>query len=285
LRPHRPQEVIEGLGGRVIETDGHAHDRIRAALTEARTDAGKPTLIIGHTTIAKGSCSMENSCDSHGSPFSEEEIQKTKACLGLPSDAPFFLPAEAVERFRTRHGAVREKRLAWQNALKQRLDADPAFEDLWRQCKRTPGNRRFSWPEFEPGSSVATRKAWGAALSALIDQMPLFVGGSADLDPSNQTAKFRDATGIFDADNPAGRNLCFGVREFPMGAIVNGIALHGGLVPFGATFWSFPTTSETPCACRPCNACPFCTSSPTTPFTWARTAPPTSPSSTRVPCG
>ncbi len=233
------KKVFEGLGWRVVEIDGHDHDRIRAALTEAKTDAGKPTLIIGHTTIAKGSCSMENSCDSHGSPFSEEEIQKTKTCLGLPADAPFFLPAEAVERFRTRHGAVREKRLAWQKALQQRLDTDAAFEDLWRQGKRNPGNRRFAWPEFEPGSSVPTRKAWGAALSALIDQMPLFVGGSADLDPSNQTAKFRDATGIFGADNPAGRNLCFGVREFPMGAVLNGIALHGGLVPFGATFLVF----------------------------------------------
>jgi transketolase len=86
---------------------------------------------------------------------------------------------------------------------------------------------------------VATRKAWGAALNALIDQLPLLVGGSADLDPSNQTEKFRQLTGVFGRENPLGRNLCFGVREFPMGAIVNGIALHGGLVPFGATFLLF----------------------------------------------
>ncbi len=233
------KKVFEGLGWRVIEIDGHDHAQIRAALTQAKTDAGKPTLIIGHTTIAKGSCSMENNCDSHGSPFSSEEIAKTKACLGLPADTPFYLPADVLERFRARHGSVRAKRLAWQAGLQKRLDMDAAFEDLWRQARRTPANRTFSWPEFEPGASVATRKAWGSALSALIDQLPLFVGGSADLDPSNQTAKFRDLVGIFGPDNRAGRNLCFGVREFPMGAIVNGIALHGGLVPFGATFLVF----------------------------------------------
>ncbi len=231
--------VFEGLGWRVIEIDGHDHDRIRAALAEAKTDAGKPTLIIGHTTIAKGSCSMENSCDSHGSPFSEDEIKKTKECLGLPADTPFFLPREVLDHFRVRYPALRQARRDWLDTLSGRLDTDPAFESLWRQIRRTPANRTFVWPEFEAGSSVATRKAWGAALAALIDQMPLFVGGSADLDPSNQTAKFRDTTGIFDADNPAGRTLCFGVREFPMGAILNGIALHGGLVPFGATFLVF----------------------------------------------
>jgi hypothetical protein len=231
--------VFAGLGWRVIEIDGHDHDRIRAALAEAKTAAGQPTLIIGHTPIAKRSCSMENSCDSHGSPFSEDEIKKTKECLGLPADTPFFLPREVLDHFRVRYPALRQARRDWLDTLSGRLDTDPAFESLWRQIRRTPANRTFVWPEFEAGSSVATRKAWGAALAARIDQKPLFGGGSADLDPTNQTAKFRDTTGIFDADNPAGRTLCFGVREFPMGAILNGIALHGGLVPFGATFLVF----------------------------------------------
>ncbi len=123
--------------------------------------------------------------------------------------------------------------------LEERLSADPAFEDLWRQIRRAPSNRTFTWPAFDPAKAVATRSAWGTALGALIDQMPLLVGGSADLDPSNQTEKFRKTVGVFGRDNPLGRNLCFGVREFPMGAIVNGIALHGGLVPFGATFLMF----------------------------------------------
>ncbi|QLA16955.1 transketolase [Desulfolutivibrio sulfoxidireducens] len=233
------KKVFEGLGWRVLEIDGHDHARIRAALAEAKTDAGKPTLIIGHTTIAKGSCSMENNCDSHGSPFSEQEITKTKGCLGLPADTSFFLPPEALEHFRVRHASLRQAKKDWLDSLSKRLDADGDFKSLWRQSLCAPSKRTFTWPEFEPGASVATRKAWGAALAALIDQMPLFVGGSADLDPSNQTAKFRDATGIFSPDNPAGRTLCFGVREFPMGALINGIALHGGLVPFGATFLVF----------------------------------------------
>ncbi|MDP2846842.1 MAG: transketolase C-terminal domain-containing protein, partial [Humidesulfovibrio sp.] len=91
----------------------------------------------------------------------------------------------------------------------------------------------------EPGKKIATRQAWGACLNAMKDFLPNLVGGSADLDPSNQTAKFRDAVGIFAADNPLGRNRSFGVREFPMAAILNGLALHGGVIPFGATFLTF----------------------------------------------
>jgi transketolase len=94
-------------------------------------------------------------------------------------------------------------------------------------------------PSFEPGKKVATRAAWGSCLNVLKDALPHLMGGSADLDPSNQTAKFRDAVGIFASDNPTGRNLSFGVREFPMAAILNGMALHGGVVPFGATFLTF----------------------------------------------
>jgi transketolase len=163
-----PKMVFEGLGWQVIEIDGHDHARIRTALTEARTDAGKPTLIIGHTTIAKGSCSMENSCDSHGSPFSEEEIQKTKACLGLPSDAPFFLPAEAVERFRTRHGAVREKRLpgktplssAWTRTPRSRICGGSA--NAPRATAASPGPSSSPaplWPPARPGARPCPRSS------------------------------------------------------------------------------------------------------------------------------
>jgi len=105
--------------------------------------------------------------------------------------------------------------------------------------KRSPGNRSFKWPAFEPDSKIATRSAWGKCLESLVDQLPILVGGSADLDPSNMTVKFREMVGNFSPETPLGRNLAFGVREFPMGAIVNGIALHGGLIPFGATFLMF----------------------------------------------
>ena len=231
--------LFESMGWHVIEIDGHDHAAIRDALDAARAETSRPSMIIGHTTIAKGASTMEGDCASHGAPFSDAEITATKKYLGLPQDKPFYLPDEVGQHFRARYPALTAARKAWDKALEARLGTDAAFEDLWRQAKRAPGNRTFAWPTFDPAKSVATRSAWGAALNALTDQFPLLVGGSADLDPSNQTEKFRKVTGVFSPEKPLGRTLCFGVREFPMGAIVNGIVLHGGLMAFGATFLIF----------------------------------------------
>jgi len=231
--------LFESLGWHVIEIDGHDHAAIHAAIDAAKAETKRPSMIIGLTTIAKGSSTMEGKSASHGAPFSETEVKATKKLLGLPEDRTFYMPQDVADHFHSRNQAQEAARKAWNAALEDRLANDGAFEDLWRQIKRAPGNRTFAWPVFEPGKSMATRSAWGAALNGLIDQLPLLVGGSADLDPSNQTEKFRQLTGIFTKENRLGRNLCFGVREFPMGAIVNGIALHGGLIPFGATFLIF----------------------------------------------
>lgn len=231
--------LFESMGWQVIEIDGHDHAAISAALDAARAETSRPSMIIGHTTIAKGACTMEGDSGSHGAPFSADEVKATKKLLGLPEDQAFYLPAEVGEHFRGRYPALAAARKTWDATLETRLSSDAAFEDLWRQAKRAPGNRAFNWPTFDPAKPVATRSAWGAALNAITDQYPLLVGGSADLDPSNQTEKFRKATGVFSPTKRLGRTLCFGVREFPMGAIVNGIVLHGGLMAFGATFLIF----------------------------------------------
>jgi len=231
--------LFESMGWHVVEIDGHDHAAIAGALDAARAETSRPSMIIGHTTIAKGASTMEGDCASHGAPFSDAEIKSTKKYLELPEDQPFYLPTEVGQHFRARYPALTAERKAWDKALEARLASDAAFEDLWRQAKRAPGNRTFNWPTFDPAKAVATRSAWGAALNAITDQFPLLVGGSADLDPSNQTEKFRKVTGVFSPKNPLGRTLCFGVREFPMGAIVNGIVLHGGLMAFGATFLIF----------------------------------------------
>ena len=233
------KKLFESLGWRVIEIDGHDHEAIRAALAAARAEKKRPTMIIGTTVIAKGSSTMEGNCASHGAPFTEAEIRETKKQLGLSEETAFDLPSDVLAHFQGRFGELATARLAWNARLEERLESDAAFEELWRQVRQTPRERKLAWPTFETEKPVATRTAWGAALNALIDQLPLLVGGSADLDPSNQTEKFRQLTGVFGRDNPLGRNLSFGVREFPMGAIVNGIALHGGLIPFGATFLIF----------------------------------------------
>ena len=125
-----------------------------------------------------------------------------------------------MAHFQGRFGALAAARKAWNACLEERLNSDAAFEELWRHVSRAPKDRTLAWPTFETEKPVATRTAWGAALNALIDQLPLLVGGSADLDPSNQTEKFRQLTGVFGRDNPLGRNLSFGVREFPMATIL-----------------------------------------------------------------
>jgi transketolase len=212
---------------------------IAAAITAAQAETTRPSLIIGHTTMAKGCATMEGSADTHGAPLPEDELRCTKARLGLPEETPFFLPEEVVTHFRSRHPELRALRAAW-NARRDALLADATTAARLREVQTPVWERRLTWPTFEASGSVATRKAFGACLMALADQLPLLVGGSADLDPSNQTAKFRDTYGVFHAqDNPKGRNICFGVREFPMAAMLNGMALHGGVVPFGATFLVF----------------------------------------------
>ena len=233
------KKVFEGFGWHVLDIDGHDHAAIRAAIGKARAETAKPTLIIGHTTIAKGTATREGDYETHGAPLAPEEIAASKKKMGLPADQEFYLPNEVLAHFRSRSEELRSRAAQWSRALESKLDNDQNFQELWRVVKRTPANRKFNWPPFQPGTSIATRSAWGKCLEALIDQFPILVGGSADLDPSNMTAGFREKAGVFEAETPLGRNLAFGVREFPMGAIVNGILLHGGLAAFGATFLTF----------------------------------------------
>jgi transketolase len=232
-------KIFEGLCWQVIEIDGHDHDQIRQAIKKAKSDPFRPSLIIGHTTIAKGSATMEGSADTHGSPMSPEEIAATKQRIGLSPEESFALPEEVCDHFRVRYPELRNKAAAWQQTLAAKLDHDAGFAGLWARVKASREALALTWPEFESGKNVATRKAFGQCLNGLIDQLPTLVGGSADLDPSNQTVYFRETTGCFGRTNPLGRNLCFGVREFPMAAICNGLALHGGTIPFCATFLVF----------------------------------------------
>jgi transketolase len=223
----------------VIEIDGHDHEAIRSAIKEARATTDQPTLIIGHTTMARGSATLEGSETTHGSPMSPEEIQATKKRLGLPEDQSFFLPQEVLAHYRQRFSLLSDLSDQWSESLARKQSQDASFASLWADIHKPASRREITWPDFEPDTDLATRKAFGACLNGLIDQFPNLMGGSADLDPSNQTVHFRETTGIFGKTNPLGRNFSFGVREFPMGVIVNGIALHGGIIPFGATFLVF----------------------------------------------
>jgi transketolase len=231
------RKVFEGMCWQVLEVDGHNHDEIRAAIKEAKAETGKPTLIIGHTTMAKGCASMEGSHKTHGSPLSAEEIAATKEKLGMPAD-DFYVPADVVESYRSRFDDLRKKAADWKGTVDAKM-ADAAFAEMWGHVTKPRPELEIKWPEFTPGETMATRKAWGACLNGIMESLPTLVGGSADLDPSNQTQHFRDTYGDFGVDGYGCRNFAFGVREFPMAAIMNGLQLHGGVMPFGATFLTF----------------------------------------------
>ena len=227
--------VFEGFGWHVQEIDGHNHDQIREAIEKAQV-VDRPSLIIGTTFMAQGSATMEGDHETHGAPLPQEEIDATKEKLGLPEEK-FYLPKVVVDYFQSRFVELRELVSKWEKASKAaKENAD--FEALWKIAINGT-LPEISYPEFEPGSSLATRKAFGATLDKFAEQVPSIIGGSADLEPSNYTGNFAKRYGDFSRKNRTGRNLAFGVREFPMAAALNGMALHGGVIPFGGTFLVF----------------------------------------------
>ena len=231
------RKVFEGFQWQVIEIDGHDHQAIRQAIEEARKENEHPTLIIGNTIMAKGSATREGDHETHGSPLPEEEIAATKEKMGLPADQHFYIPMDVLNHFRSRFDELHSEEKNWQNTLDKMKKANPEFAKIWQSIFNDIVTQNLSLPKFD--EVMATRAAFGKTLVTLAAQMPHLIGGSADLEPSNQTRAFMEKTGEFSADNPLGRNISFGVREFPMGAILNGMALHGGLRPFGSTFLVF----------------------------------------------
>tara|TARA_B000000477_G_scaffold57564_1_gene48497 strand:- start:1169 stop:3172 length:2004 start_codon:yes stop_codon:yes gene_type:complete len=228
-------QIFEGFGWHVQEIDGHNHEEIREALEKAQV-VDRPSLIIGTTIMAKGSATMEGDHETHGAPLPQDEINQTKEKLGLPLES-FYLPNEVISHFQKRFSDLKEKVNNWNGSVTKSCN-DESFKSLW---DKTINNQleEIDFPEFEKGSSLATRKAFGLTLDTFAKQIPSLVGGSADLEPSNYTGNFAKTYGDFSKDNRSGRNLAFGVREFPMAAAMNGIALHGGLIPFGGTFLVF----------------------------------------------
>ncbi|WP_291329200.1 transketolase [Desulfovibrio sp. UCD-KL4C] len=233
------KKVFEGMCWQVLEIDGHDHEAIRKAIKAGQAETGKPTIIIGKTKMAAGAATLEGSHSTHGSPLSNEEIAATKKGFGLPEDELFYVPEDVVEHFRSRFPDLKKLAADWQIKLDSVLAENKEIADFWAESNKSRSDLKLNLPVFEAGQSVATRKAWGACLDAITDQLPTLLGGSADLDPSNQTANFRKKVGDFATDGYSSRNLAFGVREFPMSVILNGMALHGGVIPFGATFLTF----------------------------------------------
>jgi transketolase len=228
----------EAYGWHVQHTDGHDRNRIAEAFSGAGSNETQPSLIVARTHIAVGSPNKQDSASSHGSPLGEDEIEKTKQVYAWPSAQPFHVPEDVKEHFLDlgmRHGPTCD---AWEKELEEYRGAHPEKAALWDALHHPvlpeKGEPR---PEFGLGEKIATRKASRTAIEWLKPRMPALVGGSADLTPSNLTRAGEDAA--LSRENPAGRYLHFGIREHGMAAIMNGLAVHGGVVPYGGTFLVF----------------------------------------------
>ena len=239
----------------VTVADGNDTDAIDAALQAARVETSRPSLILVRTHIGYGSPNKHDSYEAHGSPLGVDEVRLTKRNLGWPEEPAFLVPDAALAHFRegVARGAATEATHA------QLLHAyAAAWPDLARElAQRTNAELPDGWdtdiPVFPPDAKgMATRAASGKVMNALAPRLPALTGGSADLDPSTFTA----LKGFGDFNPPAtpqddtqgstgggwsyaGRNVHFGVREHAMGAIVNGLAAHGAMLPYGSTFLIF----------------------------------------------
>jgi len=230
---------FRSYGWAVQRVDGNDLQAVEAALQTARSAGEQPSLIIARTHIAYGSPNKQDSSDAHGAALGEEEVRLTKLALGWPADAKFLVPEQALERFRRVRERGAATQSAWQAHWEVYAHSYPQLALEWQRVMQ--GSLPEGWesvlPTFEPSVAMATREASGKAIHALATHITELVGGSADLASSNNT--YMAGMGDFGAANPAGRNLRFGVREHAMGAILNGMAAHGGLRPYGGTFLVF----------------------------------------------
>ncbi len=230
---------FEGYHWNVLEIDGHDLKQIDEALSAARTEPNRPTIIIGHTHIAQGSPGMRDSHEAHGTPLGPEEIKATKRALGLPDDKDFFVPEEVRAMFAARNAEMQKMERIWQERRAAYAAAHPALSAEWEKAlnREIPADLASLLPVFDPAKPVATRAASGMVLQALAKAIPHLVGGSADLAPSNNT--FLKGLPSVNTRAFGGRNLHFGIREHAMAAMINGMVLHGGFICYGATFMVF----------------------------------------------
>ena len=231
---------FRAYGWHVQTVDGYDLAAVEAAIRAARAETDRPSLIICRTHIGYGSPNKQDTASVHGAPLGEEEVRLTKEALGWPPDAQFLVPPEALAVFRRALDEGREAQARWEAMFERYAREYPKEAALLRRlwAGELPEGWEEAIPTFSPADGpLATRKASGVVLNALADALPTLIGGSADLAPSNVT--LLKGYDDFQAETPAGRNLRFGVREHAMGAILNGMALHGGVIPYGGTFLVF----------------------------------------------
>ncbi|MBW2117307.1 MAG: transketolase [Deltaproteobacteria bacterium] len=232
---------FEAYGWQVQEiADGNDLNAIEKAIIAAQNETTRPSLISVRTHIGYGSPNKQDAASAHGEPLGPEEIALTKENLGWPQDPLFFVPDEVLDHFRKAVKKGNEIEEQWQAKLGSYEEAHPELArelQIWMNGE-LPDNWDRDIPSFPADSKgMATRVASGTVLNAIASNVSNLFGGSADLAPSNKTEikGYED----FQPDDYKGRNLRFGVREHGMGSILNGMALHGGIIPYGGTFLIF----------------------------------------------
>ncbi len=230
---------FESYGWQVLMVeDGNDLDAIEAAIRQAQADTERPSLIRVRTHIGFGS-PKQDTAGAHGEPLGEEAATAAKQNLGWPLEPTFLVPDEVAEHMSAAIDRGAQAEAAWQERLDAARATDADKVSLFEQIMagELPDGWQDAIPTFDADGADATRNASGKVINALAPVMPNLLGGSADLAPSTKT--MIDGDGAFGIDGPGARNFHFGVREHGMGAIVNGMALHGGLIPYGATFMVF----------------------------------------------
>jgi transketolase len=220
--------------------DGNDLDAVDAAIRAAQAEASRPSLIMCRTHIGFGSPNKQDTNKAHGEPLGEDEVKRTKQKLGWPESPTFLVPDEVRQAFRKAVERGKAWEADWRQQVKDYAAAFPAEAARWELflSGQLPAGWDAGLPVYSPSdAAVATRAVSGKVIQAVYSRLGNLVGGSADLAPSNNT--YVSDGGEFQAGSPGGRNFRFGVREHAMGAIANGMALHGGLRPYVATFLVF----------------------------------------------
>lgn len=228
---------FESYGWRVLSCDGHDFEDIEKALRKAEKPSEKPTLVICRTVIGKGSPHKAGTASCHGAPLGADEVRLAKQGLGFDPDQTFVVPEGVRELFAKRAAKMRRQWKKWEREAKAAFAADPALQAAWEAHRDQPVPALDGLLPAWGDKPISTRAASGKVLNAIAPAVPWLVGGSADLAPSNMT--YLNGLGDVAKGAFAGRNFHFGIRELGMGGILNGLANHGGLRPYGGTFFVF----------------------------------------------
>src|SRR5262245_4359799 len=241
---------FDSYGWHTLTVDGHDRAAVEAAIAAGRAETVRPTLIVTRTTIGWGSPKKAGTHEVHGAPLGKDELKATKRNLGLPEDKDFWVPEEVKQLFAARVEEVKREHQEWRAKFAAWQKAEPELAKRWAAARAGKVDEFVleAGRAAAPTGAAATRAHSGKVIQKIAELLPEFVGGSADLHPSTSTympAYPPVAPGKFE-----GRNFHFGIREHGMGSILNGIALYGGFIPFGATVFVFTDYMRPPIRLR-----------------------------------